>query len=220
MGYQGSSQSSQSSSYNWSESLSEYFSNAFSQNSSSSQNSSQSGTSESRLSTQQADILESREKLFNSYYFPELQSAIEETKQGSAANRANMELASNAVNTAFDASRKATQQSIAQQGLAGSRTGVEAALTAANNRARSSALAQAYFNQLSQSQNNKTALLQTMGSLMPSPTNSAEYYSSATSQGTSTSSGTSESVSGGQSKSKSEGSTSSSGSARSLGIGI
>lgn len=198
---QGSSQTSSSEGY--SISLSEYFSRSFSQNDSFSQNSSQSGTSESRLSGLQGDIVENREEKFNNFFFPELQNAIDETKAGSDANKAVMEQNANAINAAYDASQKSTDQTLAQQGLSNS-GGVNSALKAANNRARSSSLAQAYYNQLSNSQNNKTALLGLMGDQMTKPTSSAEYYNSSTSQGTSESKGDSASVAGGTSSSKSE----------------
>ena len=214
-GQSHSSNSSASESYSIANSLSEYFSKAFSQNTSnsqntsSSQNTSQSGTSESRLSQKQGDILDSREQKFNDVFFPELQNAIAENTPGSAANNAAMEQNANAVNTAYDAAGKATDQTLAQQGLS-SAGGVNAALKAANNRARSSSLAQAYYNQLTASQANKTTLLGLMGEQMANPTSSAEYHSSSTgqgtsvSQGTSTAQGTSESESAGTSSSKSK----------------
>jgi len=198
MGSAGGSTSS-SSSYGWSDSISEYFSNAFSQNTS------ESGTRASELSNEQLGILQERRQMANNYFFPELQQSIAENTEGTKQFNAGVAQQANAINTSYDAAQKATEQSLAQQGLKGSRTGVEAALTAANNRARSSALAQAYYNQLSQAQQNKMNLLNTMGAMMPQTTNSAEYYSSSTSQGTS------ESQSAGQSQSKSESKSSSSG---------
>ena len=198
MGSAGGSTSS-SSSYGWSDSISEYFSNAFSQNTS------ESGTRASELSNEQLGILQERRQMANGYFFPELQKSIAENTEGTKQFNAGVAQQANAINTSYDAAQKATEQSLAQQGLKGSRTGVEAALTAANNRARSSALAQAYYNQLSQAQQNKMNLLNTMGAMMPQTTNSAEYYSSSTSQGTS------ESQSAGQSQSKSESKSSSSG---------
>ena len=198
MGSAGGSTSS-SSSYGWSDSISEYFSNAFSQNTS------ESGTRASELSNEQLGILQERRQMANNYFFPELQNSIAENTEGTKQFNAGVAQQANAINTSYNAAQKATEQSLAQQGLKGSRTGVEAAMTAANNRARSSALAQAYYNQLSQAQQNKMNLLNTMGAMMPQTTNSAEYYSSSTSQGTS------ESQSAGQSQSKSESKSSSSG---------
>lgn len=202
MGASGQSSSQSSTSESISESLSEYFSNAFSQNDSYSQNNSQSGSSESRLSQMQGDIVKNREGLFNNYYFPEMQRAIDETKAGSASNKAAMEQNANAVNTAYDASQKSTDQTLAQQGMSNA-GGVNGALKAANNRARSSSLAQAYYNQLSASQANKTQLLGMMGDQMTKPTSSAEYHNSSTSAGTSESQGTSASEAGGTSTSQS-----------------
>lgn len=184
-------------------SISEYFSNAFSQNtsysqntsgsqqSSSSQQTSQSGTSESRLSQLQGDILQNRENQYNQYYFPELQKAMQEQSAGGDAFNASMNQQAGQINAAYDAAQKNTVQSLAQQGLAGNKNGVEAALTAANNRARSSSLAQAYANQLAQTQANKNNLLALMGQSMPNTTNSAEYYQNSISQGSSSSQGTS-----------------------------
>ena len=192
-------QTSSSSSHGWSDSISEYFSNAFSQNWS------ESGTRASELSNEQLGILQERREMANNLFFPELQKSIEANTAGTKEFDAGMALQANAINTSYNAAQKATEQTLAQQGLKGSQTGIEAAMTAANNRARSSSLAQAYFNQLSQGKQNKMNLLNTMGALMPQTTNSAEYYSSSQSQGTS------ESQSAGQSQSKSESSSNSSG---------
>ncbi len=186
MGSAGGSTSS-SSSHGWSDSVSEYFSNAFSE------------TRASELSNEQLGILQERRQMANNYFFPELQQSIAENTAGTKQFDAGVAQQASAINTSYDAAQKATEQSLAQQGLKGSRTGVEAAMTAANNRARSSALAQAYYNQLSQAQQNKMNLLNTMGAFMPQTTNSAEYYSSSASQ------------SAGQSQSKSESQSSSSG---------
>lgn len=207
----GQTSSSQSASNSFSDSLSEYFSNAFSSNSSSSQNSSQSGTSESELSKEQLQILQNREQQYNQYFFPEIKNAIEENSAGSSAFNATLSSQANNINSSYDAAQKATEQTLAQQGIDGEKNGVNAALKAANNRARSSSLAQAYYNTLSSANSNKNTLLGTLGSLMTTPTNSAEYYSSSTSQGTSQSQGSSTSESGGKSESHSESWSSSSG---------
>lgn len=140
----------------------------------------------------------------NNYFFPQLQQSIAENSAGSQEFNAGMAQQANAINTSYNAAQKATEQSLSQMGLKGSQTGIEAAMTAANNRARSSSLAQAYYNQMSQSQQNKMNLLNTMGAMMPQTTNSAEYYSSSTSQSNSTS----ESAGQSQSKSRSESSSS------------
>lgn len=203
-GVNESSQSASGASESWSQSLSSYFSNALSQNYSVSQNFSQSGTQESRLSQMQGDILQQRNDWANQWLIPELQNSVAENTQGSAQNKAVMEQQANAINTAYDAARKSTEQTLSQQGLLGSPTGVNASLQAANNRARSSSLAQAYYNQLANSQQNKNALLTSMAQLAPGTTGSAEYHQSSTSQGTSSSQGTSVSESGGQSSSQSE----------------
>ena len=196
--------SSQSSSESFSDSLSEYFSNAFSSNSSSSQNTSQSSTSASELSKEQLGILQNREEQYNQYFFPEMQNAIAENTAGSKEFNANMDSQAATVNASYDAAQKATEQTLAQQGLSGDANGVNAALKAANNRARSSSLAQAYYNSLNTANNNKTTLLGTLSGLMTTPTNSAEYYSNSSSQGTSQSQGSSSSESGGKSQSHSE----------------
>ena len=181
------------SSENWSQSLSNYFSNSLSQNFS------QSGTRESRLSQLQGDILQQRNDWTNQWLIPELQNSVAENTQGSAQNKAVMEQQANAINTAYDAARKSTEQTLSQQGLLGSPTGVNASLQAANNRARSSSLAQAYYNQLANSQQNKNALLTSMAQLAPGTTGSAEYHQNSSSQGSSVS------QSGGQSTSLAEG---------------
>ena len=189
-----------------------------SQNTSTSQQSSRSGTSESRLSQLQGDILQNRENQYNQYYFPELQKAMEEQSAGGGAFNASMNQQAGQINAAYDAAQKNTVQSLAQQGLAGNKNGVEAALTAANNRARSSSLAQAYANQLAQTQSNKNTLLALMGQAMPGTTNSAEYYQNAVSQGSSSSQGTSYAQGTSNSQGTSQGTSYAQGTSNSQGI--
>jgi len=214
------SSSNKSSSDSWSKSISDYFSNAFSQNTSESQQTSQSGTRASELSQEQLGILQERRAEANNYFFPELKNAIAENSAGTKQFDAAMAQQAGAINTAYNAAQKATEQSLAQQGLKGSSTGIEAAMKAANNRARSSSLAQAYYNQLAQGQQNKINLLNTMGAMMPQTTNSAEYYSSSQSQGTSQAQGTSTSEAGGHSESKSQSQSQGKGSGTNWNLGL
>lgn len=144
---------------------------------------SKSSTHESALSLAQTEILRSRQAEFENWFLPELKSSIAETNIGSDQSKAKMALMGNNINTSFDTAQKQTNQTLAQQGLLGTGGGVAAALQAQNNRARSSALAQAYYNTLADNQSAKQNLLQVGASLMPSPTTSAQYHQTTQSSG-------------------------------------
>ena len=146
--------------------------------------SSSGGTSESALSKAQTEILRSRQAEFENWFLPELKSSIAETNINSDQSKAKMALMGNNINTSFDTAQKQTNQMLAQQGLLGQGGGVAAALQAKNDRARSSALAQAYYNTLADNQRAKQNLLQVGASLMPSTTTSAQYHQSQSSSGT------------------------------------
>ena len=146
---------------------------------------SESRTKESALSLAQTEILRSRQAEFENWFLPELKSEIAATDVNSQQGQAKLALMGNNINTAFNTAQKQTNQNLAQQGLLGTGGGVAAALQAKNNRARSSALAQAYYNTLGDSQSAKQNLLQIGASLMPSTTTSAQYHQSSSSSGSS-----------------------------------
>ena len=137
---------------------------------------SKSSTQESALSLAQTEILRSRQAEFENWFLPELKSAIAGTETNSDQSRAKLALMGDNINASFDAAQRQTNQTLAQQGLLGGNGGVAAALMAKNNRARSSALAQAYYNTLADNESQKTNLLQIGASLMPSTTTSAQYH--------------------------------------------
>lgn len=135
-------------------------------------------TSESALMKQQTEILKSREQLFQNWYLPEIKSTIDEFDPQSAGSKSMMNQTAKEINSSFDAAQKQTSQTLAQQNLLGSGAGM--ALTAANDRARASALADAYANQMATSAEKKANLLSNMATLMPSTTNAAPTLSSST----------------------------------------
>ena len=152
----------------------------------SSHTTSNSMTYASELSKEQLKILQQREQQYQDYFFPELKTAIAETNMGSTASNAQMQTQSNAINTSYAAADKQTSQNLAQQGMLGDSSGVSAALKAANNRSRSSALAMAYYNTLQAKQTAKQNLMGLGLGMSPTPTSSAEYYSKTASNSTST----------------------------------
>lgn len=137
---------------------------------------SSSSTHESALSQEQLAILQRREQQYNDYFFPELISALESTDINSPVGAANMAQQGNAINKSFGASENMINQNLAQQGLSGDASGVQAALKASNARTRSSALADAYYNSLLSGQNQKANLLQLGLGMSPTPTSSAQYH--------------------------------------------
>lgn len=148
--------------------------------------SSRSSSQESALSREQLKILQAREQQYQEWFFPELQKAVAETDVNSDAGRATMALGANKINAAFNTAQKQTNQTLAQQGLLGNgNSAVGAALTAQNNRSRAMALAEGYYNTLANSNNQKTQLLQIGASMMPNPTQSAQYHNTSSASGTS-----------------------------------
>jgi hypothetical protein len=145
-------------------------------------------TAQSRLADKQTEILENREKLFNDWYLPTFKNVFDEFDPNSAAGNAAMNLTAKGINSSFDTAQKQTGQTLAQMNLLG--TGAGTALTAANNRARASALADAYANQLGNSTANKAQMLNSMSGLMPSTTTAAPTLSFSQSSSHGESSGT------------------------------
>ena len=146
-------------------------------------------TYSSELSQKQLKILQQREKQYQDFFFPELKNMLAENSAGSA--QFNAQVGSNAeqVNAAFDANKSKIQQNLAQQGMLGQANGVQAALTQANERARASALANAYAEQLNAANSNKMNALQLGLAASPTPTTSAEYYQTNSSKTKNSSSG-------------------------------
>lgn len=211
--------SNSSSSEGSSQSISDYFSNALGNSTSKSVQQSKSGTSESSISKQQSQILANREQTAQNFFFPQVQSEYSRNTEGSSEFNAGMAQQANAINTSFNAAQQATNQGIQQMGLGGSQTGIEAALKASNDRARSSALAQAYNTQLQNAQSNRLSLLSMVGQTVPNATTDTAYHQTSTSSGTSNSQSTNTSVSGGTSSSYSKNSAKGEGSSYGFSLG-
>ena len=137
---------------------------------------SHSETRESALSMEQLKILQNRESQWNNYFFPELQKAIASSDVNTKEGAAQLSDAANQINASYGASERQINQNLAQQNLLGQGNGVQTALNAANARAKSSALAQAYYNTLSNMSAQKTQLLGLGAGLMATPTQSAAYH--------------------------------------------
>lgn len=125
----------------------------------------------SSLAETQEQMLKERNTDYREYYLPEFQNYYASLDPDSSAGKAQIGLTAQQINTSFDSAQKQTDQAIARQNLGKSGAGI--ALTAANNRARSSALASAYANQMAQSNTNKGNALAQFGQLMPQTTTAA-----------------------------------------------
>ncbi len=150
----------------------------YSQNKSSS--SAQSVTELSSLAKTQEAILKERNQDYREYYLPEFKDFYNSLDPDSAAGQAQMGLDAQQVNASFDSAQKQTNQMAAQQGI--TESGVKLALIAANNRARSSALANAYANQKAQSDEKKAEALASFGNLMPQTTTAAPTVGNSSSE--------------------------------------
>lgn len=146
---------------------------------------SHSETRESALSMEQLKILQNREAQWNNYFFPELQKSIASSDVNTKEGAAQLADAANQINASYGASERQINQNLAQQNLLGQGNGVQTALNAANARAKSSALAQAYYNTLSNMSAQKTQLLGLGAGLMATPTQSAAYHETQNQQNTS-----------------------------------
>lgn len=141
---------------------------------------SQSSSEESPIAKQQGRILQKREKLFESWYLPEAQKIMEGFDPRSESGSAAMSLNANDINKSFASEQKQTTQMLSQQNLLG--TGAGAAMTAANNRARAGALADAYANSMATSNSNKASLLGTLSTMVPSATNAVPILNNSSSR--------------------------------------
>lgn len=154
----------------------------YSQNKSSS--SAQSATELSSLAKTQEAILKERNQDYREYYLPEFKDFYNSLDPDSAAGQAQMGLNAQQVNASFDSAQKQTKQAAAQQGI--TESGARLALIAANNRARSSAIANAYANQMAQSTANKGNALAQFAQLMPQTTTAAPTVGNSSSHSSST----------------------------------
>lgn len=130
---------------------------------------------QSSLANTQEQILINRENTFRDFFLPEFKDLYESLSPDSAAGAAQMGQTAKEVNASFNAAEKQTNQMLAQRNLLN--TGAGAALTAKNNRARSSALADAYAAQAAASNDKKLSALDSVSKLMPQPTTAAPVLS-------------------------------------------
>lgn len=151
----------------------------------SSKSSSSSRTLESGLSKEQLAILKQRQQQYNDILMPmvtgALQKGMEQNTPGSQTFNTLMGNNAQQVNAAFNSAQQATSQNLARQGIAGQAdTGVSASLKAANERARASALANAYASQLQTSADQQMKWGQLAANfaaqMSPQPTTSAAYH--------------------------------------------
>jgi hypothetical protein len=140
---------------------------------------SSSSTKLSSLAKTQEAILKERNQDYRAYYLPEFKDFYSSLDPDSSAGQAQLGLNAQQVNASFDAAQKQTNQQIAQQNLDGSGAGL--ALIAANDRARSSALAKAYAGRMAESTASKGNALAQFAQLMPQTTTAAPTVGSSTS---------------------------------------
>lgn len=136
---------------------------------------------QSSLANTQEDILKQRDAFFQDYFIPEFQEVYNSFDPDSKSGSAQMGLTAGEINKSFDSAQKQTSQILAQRNMADS--GAGAALTAANNRARSSALANAYATQAAKSSELKASSLSSLGNLMPQTTTAAPVLTEEKTQG-------------------------------------
>lgn len=135
-------------------------------------------TYESPLSRAQLEILKLRQQQYQQYFFPEIVKGVQQNSAGT--QEFSNQLAANTaqVNAAFDQNRGKIRQNLAQQGMLGQGNGVQAALNQANERARSSALASAYSQQLASADSSRQQYLSLAAGMSPTATTSADYLQS------------------------------------------
>lgn len=133
----------------------------------------------SSLAKTQEKILKTREEFFQDYFIPQFKQVYNSYAPDSEASQAQMGLTANQINNSFNAAKQQTDQQLAQRNLLNSGAGM--ALTAQNNRARSSALANAYANQTAQSNDKKATMLANLQTLMPATTTAAPVLSQSSS---------------------------------------
>lgn len=145
-------------------------------------------STETGLSTAQLEILKKRQEEYDSVFLPEIKKGLAEGTPGSDEYRRKMAtlMGNNAqqVNAAFDDAQAQTTQNLAQQGLSGSaNSGVSAALRASNERARASALANAYSMAQTEQDTNKQKFLSMGLQMSPTATQAAPMGAYSVSEG-------------------------------------
>lgn len=140
---------------------------------------SSSDTSESTLSREQAKILKAREAQYQAYFFPELASGLKDTSNNTITTPLMTKMAGE-INQQSSQAKGSFSQAMAQRGLAGS--GVEAQGIASLDRAKTSSFADAFLNAQAANTEQKNKLIQIGAGMSPTPTQSAQLNSSASSK--------------------------------------
>lgn len=131
-------------------------------------------TTESKLSKEQAKILQSRNQWFESTVLPILNKGLQDTQDGSLMT-ANMAQQTTGINQNYNQARQSFGQSMAQRGLGG--TGVEAQGLASLQNTRSQNLANAYYTAQQQNKDEKMNYLQLALQMSPSTSTAAPVLS-------------------------------------------
>lgn len=187
-----------------SDSLANSLSTSQSNSQSNSVSQSNSQSSQSSLANTQESAVQNRENYLYNVLLPEYQSFYEGLDADSESGKAQLGLTANGINASYDAAQKQTNQSLAQRNLSG--TGAGLALTAANNRARSGALANAYANMRANSSQQKGSTLANLQGLAAQTTTAAPTLETSNSTSLSNSTSNSDSYSTSKQQSHSEGS--------------
>ncbi len=141
---------------------------------------SSSSSSETTLTRAQSELLKSREKQYQSYFFPELIGSLRDT-QGDGHTSTLARKSVGDANKAFAGANQDFRTLMARRGLEGS--GVEAAGLASLANAKSSALADSFMKARLANLQQKNSLLQMGGALAPTPTTAAPMASQSSSSG-------------------------------------
>ena len=132
-------------------------------------------TRQSSLTDFQEQVVKSRENIYQTYFMPMFKNLYGEMAPDSSAGAAQMAKTAGEINRSYDSAQRQTQQQLAQRNLAG--TGAGMALEAANNRARSGALSQAYTERMASSTSDRGNALSMLAGTMNQPTTATPMVS-------------------------------------------
>lgn len=144
-------------------------------------------TYEGSLAKEQGKVLKAREQLFQSWYAPKMDEVYNSFDLNTASSKAAFGQTTKEINNSFNSAQKQAHQTLAQRNMLN--TGAGMAITSANQRARASALADAYANQMASSQDKKANFLSNMATVMPTTTTAAPTLSSSNASAWSVSTG-------------------------------
>ncbi|MGL6199684.1 MAG: hypothetical protein ACRC3H_12220 [Lachnospiraceae bacterium] len=145
--------------------------------------SSNSSTNYSAITRTQNNILKDRESKFQSTFFPEFMTALNETKDDTLKSTAFSQAAAG-INKAAAGGEKQLNQNLAQRGLAGMASGVEGSLVALQQNNKTNALADAYYKVNQDNTARRDSLLQmSLTGMSPTPTRDLGMTSKSSSTG-------------------------------------